>query len=160
MIEILIVSKVHNELFTTCKKEDAEKEIDRAQVFYAKDLLTVSEHKINYPNNAEYWQNRINEYAKKLAGGFEAVTWEEYEKREREKWLSKELIEITEKEYEDMLSFAINIHDNGRFEFYNNREKTSSVFTGQYAYDRTTKKFYFATVDCYDPSTWIPNKFF
>lgn len=160
MIEMLIVSKVHNELFTTCKKEDVPAEIDRAQVFYAEDLLTVSKHKVNYPKDAEYWQRRIDEYAKKIAGGFEAVTWEEYEKREREKWLSKELIEITEKEYEDMLSFAVSIHDDGRFQYYNNRERTSDSFTGQYCYDRKTKKFYFATVDSCDRSTWIPFKFF
>lgn len=159
-MEMLIVSKVHNELFTTCKKEDVMAEIDRAQVFYAKDLLIVSEHKINYPKNAEYWQNRIDEYSKIIAGGFEAVTWEEYEKREREKWLSKNLIEITEKEYNEMISFGITLHDTGRFFFFNNREKTSGVYTGQYCYDRKTDKYYFATVDSFDRSTWIPNRFF
>lgn len=156
-MEMLIVSKFHNGLFTTCKKESVQEEIDRAQVFYAKSLLTVSEHKINYPDNAKYWQGRIDEFAKKIAGGFEAITWEEYEKREREKWLSKEPTEITKEEYE----YALNVlppkkwYRNERYSMFFIGECTAMSFYGQYLYNKENGKYYYATADIFDESTWL-----
>lgn len=157
MTDLLIVSLHRNECFTTCKPEDAEKEIERAKKFYEDDLALVTSHKQNYPDNADYWQARIEEYSSILKSGFEAITFEEYVKREREIWLSKEPKEITLEEWD----YALNVLPpkkwirNERYSQFFIGECTTMTFYGQYIKDFSTGKCYYALADVYDESTWL-----
>ncbi len=157
MTDLLIVSLHRNECFTTCKPEDAEKEIKRAKQFYEDDLALVTSHKQSYPDNADYWQERIEEYSSILKSGFEAINWEEYEKRERERWLSKEPKEISQKEWEYALCVLPpkNWIRNERYSMFFIGECTTMTFYGQYLQDFQTGKFYYAMADILDKSTWL-----
>ena len=161
MDKILIVSKWNNDLWSTCKtQDDVPQEIDRAVASKRNDLMLCTRNLVGYPANAEYWTNECYRHVMVLREGYEAIGWEEYERREREKWLSKKVEEITLERYYEMEPFAIKCHRCGNYEFFNNREMTSENFTTQYVHNFKTGKCYCATVDVCDPSTWILVKFF
>jgi len=157
MEDLLIVSLHRNECFTNCKKEDVEKEIERAKEFYARNLAEVTAIKEEQPQKSDYWQNRIDEYSSILKAGFEAITWEEYVKRERERWLSKEPKEITEKEWYEALEVLPPKKwiRNERYSQFFIGECTTMTFYGQYLKDLSNGKCYYAMADIFDESTWL-----
>lgn len=155
--ERIIVNLFNFESFTLCKIDDADKEINRAREYYQNDVETYEHHLVHYPNMAEHWQHQLEVCKNILKAGFKAVTWEEYEKLQREKWLSKEPREITEEEYE----YALNvlppkgwIH-NERYSMFFIGECTTMTFYGQYLYDKANGKYYYAMADICDKSTWL-----
>lgn len=156
-----IVSKWDNTLWSICFAEDkVAQTIDEAIGNYRDSLKHCASHIVDYPKNAEYWTDECYRYVMMLRGGFEAISQEEYRRREREKWLSKKAEKITLEHYREMEPFAIRYHLTDNYELYNNREMTSDTFTTQYARNRKTNECYCATVDIRDKSTWIPVKFF
>lgn len=157
MTDSIIVSLYNNECFTTCKAEEVEKEISRAKEHYSEDLALVTSHKQNYPQDADYWQQRIDYYSSVISAGFEAITWNEYVKRERERWLSKEPKEISQKEWEYALCVLPpkNWIRNERYSMFFIGECTTMTFYGQYLQDFQTGKFYYAMADILDESTWL-----
>jgi hypothetical protein len=155
--DLLIVSKAFNDIFTIADKENYEGEIKRAKEYYSKDLELVTSHLENYPDNAEYWQSQIERYSAILAGGFEAITFEEYDKRQREKYLGKKPKEVTAKEFDDMLNVLPPLKwiRNERYSMFCVGECTTMTYYAQYLYDRESKKYYTNLVDIYDRSTWL-----
>lgn len=157
MEELLIVSLHRNEFFTTCKPEEAGNEIARAKEFYKRDLATVTSRKKDFPGEADYWQQRIEEYSSILQAGFEAITWEEYKKRQREKWLDKEPREITQEDYDYALNVLPPLRwiQNERYSMFFIGECTAMTFCGQYLYNKTNERYYYAMTDILDKSTWL-----
>ena len=82
-----IVNLFNNESFTLCKIDEVDASIKRAQEFYANDVETYKHHLIYFPNMSDHWQKQLEICESVLKAGFEAITWEEYVKRQREKWL-------------------------------------------------------------------------
>lgn len=152
------IVNLHNcECFTSCNFEDVDKEIIRAKDFYQKDVERYKQLLEEAPNMSELWSRELETCQHILASGFEAVTWEEYEKRQREKWLSKEPKEITREDYD----YALNVLppkkwiQNERFSMFFIGECTTMTFYGQYLYDKVSGKYYTALTDICDESTWL-----
>lgn len=152
-----IVNLFNNESFTLCKIDEVDASIKRAQEFYANDVETYKHHLIYFPNMSDHWQKQLEICESVLKAGFEAITWEEYVKRQREKWLSKEPKEITREEYD----YALNVLppkvwiQNERYSMFFIGECTTMTYYGQYLYDKVAGKYYTALTDMYDKSTWL-----
>jgi len=160
MKELLIVDLAFNDIFTTCKEGETTNAIKRAKTFYKSDLDLVRSHKENYPQDAEYWQTQIDKYSKILSAGFEAITFEEFEKRQRERWLNKPIKEVTGKEYDDMLCVLppIEWYDNDKYSIFMVGECYTMTYYSQYLYNKENKKYYSALVDRFDKETWIDKR--
>lgn len=153
----LIVNKYNNEVYSTT--DDTRSEIDMRKAFnsYSDDLELVINNKKNFPENANYWQEQIDHYRSILKAGFEVITFEEYIKREKQKYLNKEPREITEDEY----NYALNVlppylwENNGSYSMFFISEATHLSFHSQYIYVKLTGKYYTAIADVLDKSTWL-----
>ncbi len=153
----LIVNLFNNECFTMCKTEEVDANIKRAQEFYANDVETYKHHLIDCPNMSDHWQKQLEVCEAVLKSGFEAITWKEYVKRQREKWLSKEPKEITREDYDEALNVLPPKKwiQNERYSMFFIGECTTMTYYGQYLYDKKTGKYYTALTDICDRSTWL-----
>lgn len=157
MDNLIIVSKNNNELFTSCKAEQVQAEIERAKEFYARDLRVCKKHLINWPDMTDHWNREIKHLNAILAAGFEAVTWDEYQIREANKWLSKTATECTAEEYNRQLNILppLNYINMGTYTVFHVGECTTMTYYPQYIHIHGTNKYYCATTDLYDRATWI-----
>lgn len=157
MEELLLVNKFNNEVYTTTDGDHLEQARHNAFDSYSKDLERVISNKIDFPDNAEYWQESIDYYRNILSAGFEAITFDEYLKREKEKYLNKEPKEITEKEFNDALNCLppLRWYRNGSYSMFFIMEPTHLTFHAQYIHVKPTGKFYTAIADVMDKSTWL-----
>lgn len=160
MTDLLIVSKYNNELYTTCKKEEVNSSIKKAEESYNEDFKLCTEHLRDYPESADYWRSQVKRYSLMLQYGFDAVTWEEYEKRQRTKYLSDDPKEITSEEYEDYLNVLPPMEwiMNERYSMFFVSECYTMTYYRQCLYDKETGKYYSTLADLYDKSTWIDRK--
>ena len=153
----IIVNLFDNESFTLCKIDEVDAEINRAKEHYQNDVELYKHHLVHYPNMSDHWQKQLKVCESVLKAGFEAVTLEEYVKRQREKWLSKEPKEITMEEYD----YALNVLppkvwiQNERYSMFFIGECTTMTYYGQYLYDKVSGKYYTALTDICDKSTWL-----
>ena len=156
-MELLLISNFTKELYTLCDENTIDDARARAYNSYRDSFLMC---KKNVPYDKEYYEKQAEKYRQIILNGFSAVTWEEYEKIQREKWLSKEAREITAEEYE----YALNvlppkewIH-NERYSMFFIGECTTMTFYGQYLYNKENGKYYSALTDMMDRNTWIDKK--
>ena len=153
----LIVNLYDNECFTVSFDENIEECIARAKASYEEDVKTYERNLVEVPNMADHWKKELSRCKNVLAAGFEAITFDEYEKRQREKWLSKEPKEITREEYD----YALNVLppkewiQNDRYSMFFIGECTTMTFYGQYLYDKVSGKYFYALTDICDRSTWL-----
>ena len=159
MEKVFIVSKAFCECWTIVE-QDPEKvsaAIKHATEHYKRDVKTYKSHIIDYPEMKDHWQRQLERCEKILAGGFEGIAFDEYMKRQREKWLSKEAKEITA----DQWDYALNVlppmdwHRGDHESFFFMSEFLSGPFTEEYYHDFKSGKYYCAVVDYTDENTWI-----
>jgi len=153
---LIIVAKATNDNFTACKPTEVDDAIKRAEDFYKKDVEMYKSHLVNYPNMADNWNRGLKRAEQNLSQGFEAITFDEYFKREKKIVCTKP--KETSAEYYDMkLNCLPPLHwfqcDDCDWFFMSEFETLS--FTEQNYYDKRTGKYYCAIVDIYDKSTWI-----
>lgn len=157
MKDLLIINNADFDCFTTCKESEVNEKIESAEAHYKKGKSLYESHLVNYPEMKDWWEKQLAKTNEILRSGFRAVTWSEYEKLQREKWLSKEPKEITEKEYD----YALNVLppknwvQNERYSMFFVGECTTMTFYAQYIYDKRSGKYYTALTDICDESTWI-----
>jgi hypothetical protein len=157
MEDLLIINNAFVECFTLCKESEVSANIERARKYYEDDKSTLESHLVNYPNMADHWQTQLDRTKKILVSGFRSVTWDEYKELQREKWLSKEPKEITQKEFD----YALNVLppkcwiQNERFSMFFIGECTTMTYYSQYLYDKASGKYYTALTDICDESTWL-----
>lgn len=155
--ERIIVNLFNNDAFTICLVDDVDANIERARNYYTDEVELYKHHLIHYPNMSDHWQLQLKVCKDILKAGFKAVTWKEYVKLQREKWLSKEPKEITQEEY----YYALNVLppknwiQNERYSMFFIGECTTMTFYGQYLYDKASRKYYYAMADIFDESTWL-----
>ena len=82
MEELIIVAKSNNLNWTICEPCDAEEEKKKAKEHFEDELSTAIENQKDSPSN-ELWQREIDYCRLTLSEGFEAITFEEYRKREK-----------------------------------------------------------------------------
>ena len=157
MEDLMIIDNAYFECFTNCKESEVSANIERAKEYYERDKKCYESHLVEYPDNAEYWQGQLDKVKKVLESGFRAVTWEEFKKLQREKWLSKEPEEVTYEQYNYALEVVPpkKICSNERFFMFFVGECTTMSFYGNYLYERATGKYYYAMADILDKSTWL-----
>lgn len=156
-MNLLIINNAFADCFTICIESEVSVGIERAKKSYEHDKAIYESHLVNYPNMADHWQKQLDKCNKILQSGFRAVTWKEYNKLQRERWLSKEPKEITEEDY----CYALNVLPpkkwvrNERYSMFFIGECTTMTFYGQYLYDIKNGKYYYAMADICDESTWL-----
>ena len=156
-MELLIINNAFADCFTICIDSEVSVGIERAKKSYEQDKATYESHLVNYPNMADHWKFQLDKTNKILQSGFRAVTWEEYCKLQRERWLSKEPKEITEEDF----YYALNVLPpkkwirNERYSMFFIGECTTMTFYGQYLQDKESGKYYYAMADISDESTWL-----
>lgn len=122
---------------------------------YERDLRMYRSHLVNYPDMADQWQRGIEKIER---AELVAMTIDEFLARQREYYLAMPVQEVTEELYYEMLDILppLNYGKMGGYTLFCMSEFTNGVYTGQYA--KIGDKYYYATVDAYDQSTWIPNR--
>lgn len=155
-MKLLIVNKFNNEVYTSTDEANIEKAMQDAFIMYADDLDMAIDNKRNFPD-AEYWQKQIDYYQSILDSGFEAITLDEYLKRERERYLNKEPKEITAKAFNDALNVLppMKWYRNERYSMFFISEPHHLTFHAQFIFVKATGKYYTTIADVLDESTWI-----
>ncbi len=155
--ERLIINKFNADCFGLCNIADVDERIERARKYYQSEVEVYEHHLAHYPDMTDHWNEMLEKTRNILKAGFEAVTFEEYKKRQRERWLSKEAKEITAEEYDYALNVLPPKHwvRNERYSMFFIGECTTMSFFGQYLYDKQTGKYWTALTDILDESTWI-----
>ena len=151
----VVTMRVYTILNDNANKED---ELQKANQYYIDDFQKIKKFAEQYPES-EYWQTRYNSEKAKPQKHCKIMTFTEFEKAEREYLLSKELKQITEDVYYDMLNVLPPIKWTTRqnVEMFCMSEMYTCTYTSQYAHDKTNNKYYSKLVDCTDESTWIHN---
>lgn len=140
--------------------ESAEELLARANEYKATRIKETKENlkyiNENCPdNNNDSFFNKLHEDALKV--NYQVMTFDEYRQMKREKYLSDDLQEITQEEWDDKLDVLPPLYwctIDGVNEFCM-REMYDDTFTTQYA--RYNGKYYSKMVDVTDKSTWIHN---
>lgn len=151
--EMWIINTNNMSPYTYCKGKDIADKLKDAQEYNTKEIARLEALLMQYPNHPIF--TPMLETAKKAR--YEAMTWEEYETRQRAHLLAGEPQEVTEEHYNEQLDVLPPLHwctING-IEMFCMSEMWSGSYTTQYAYDRSTGKYYSKTVDSKDRSTWI-----
>lgn len=150
--DFCVVNTHEMHIYDFVMPEKAEEVIAKAKKKYQEEAKRFEE----LGKNNEYFA-----YVAKRSRNatFEAMTYEEFKRRERECILSMPLHEITEEEFHEMLNvlppLAWGSWNN--IEIFCMSEFYTGTYTSQYAHDRNTGKYYCKKVDYCDKSTWIPN---
>lgn len=157
MQDLLIINNAFKDCYTLCDKSQVKESIERARQAYEQDKALYEEHLVNYPNMAEHWEKQLAKTKKILKQGFSAVTWEQFQQIQREKWLSKKAKKITRKEYYYALEVLPPLHwvQDERCSMFFIGEPTCATFHQQYLWDKFTNKYYSAMADTQDRTTWI-----
>lgn len=157
MSRLFIINLYNNSIYTSCEEQDAQENLVAARKAYEEELELVKSHKQNFPKNASYWQGRIDTCLAILAAGFLAVTFEMYVAKEKERFLDKEPMEITEKEFYDALDCLPPLRwiQNDKYSMFFCSEPNSLTFHAQYIRINETCKCYTAITDILDRKTWI-----
>lgn len=157
MKDLLIINNAFKDCFTVCDKPQVKESIERARQAYEQDKVLYEEHLVNCPNMAEHWKKQLAKTKKILKQGFSAVTWEQFQQIQREKWLSKKAKRTSRKQYDYALNVLPPKHwiRNENYSMFFVGECTTMTYYQQYLYDKNTKKYYTALTDILDPSTWI-----
>ena len=137
-------------------QRDGETEADllrRANEYRQNDIDTWTRHSKNYPDNDTF--KGYLEQAKNKE--YRVMAWEEYQKGERDYYINKPMMEVTEDRYSEMLNvlpprYWMTI--NG-VEMFCMSEMLTGSYTSQYA--RIGGRYYTKIVDMLDRSTWINN---
>lgn len=141
----------------TIEKEKQKADIKRikAQEKAMEDVLKFKEYAEKYPGNSDYWLRQAEKAERAV---FEVMTFDEYLQKQREEVLSLPVQESTEEEFFEQLGVLPPFcHGTlGGMELFCMSEFDFGPYTAQYAKDGD--KYYFATVDAFDQSTWIPNR--
>ena len=157
MKDLLIINNAFKDCFTLCDKSQVKESIERARLPYENDKTTYERYLVEYPNMADEWQKQLAKTKKVLKQGFSAVTWEQFQLIQREKWLSKKAKKITRKEYYYAFEVLPPLHwvQDERCSMFFIGEPTYATFHQQYLWDKTTNKYYSAMADTQDRTTWI-----
>lgn len=134
---------------------------ERAREYYNKNLIQATGNASQFKEHAKYWMDRAVEYMKILEGGFSVMTFDEYITWQKKQLTSDDPQEVTQEEYEDMLSVLppLKFCTRGNIEMFCMREFWTGTITRQYAYNLVNCKYYSKLVDATDPDTWIYKTF-
>jgi hypothetical protein len=153
-MNILAVDTEHMSVYDFLKDEETEaKLLERANNNKQEDIKTWSNYCVNYPNREDF-RTYLAEANNKQ---YHVMTWDQFQKLEKDFYIGGQPIETTEEHFDDMLNClppmkwcTIN-----NVEMFCMCEMLTGTYTSQYA--RYNDKYYTKVVDVMDRSTWINN---
>ena len=153
---IVNVGKPVPSMFTYCLPEEAETERKRAEQEALESVETYARHIVNHPKDKEYWQSMKEQYE---AARYEIMSFDEYQRLEREALLSLPIQPVTEEQFNDALDVLPPLHwvTCAGVEEFCMMEMWTGSYTTQYAHVLGTDQYFSKIVDCRDKSTWIHN---
>lgn len=142
---------------------DGESEQELLQRAYNSNTRDIAHYEAiiaeNPESNSDGFFTKQLENAKKRE--YKVVTWNEYEALKRKRYIvDGEIKEVTEEQFNDALDVLPPLKwcTIDGIEMFCISEMTDSTYTAQYAHDKHNGKYYCATVDVMDKSTWINNR--
>lgn len=135
------------------KNETPKEALKRAIESNKKDIKTW-ENNILIHGTCEKFENYLKQHKQNK---FEIMTYEKFEKLERENILSKPLHEITEEQFNEMLNVLppMKWYNNSHISMFLMSEFYTASYTSQYCHDKINNKFYSKMVDAFNNETWI-----
>lgn len=133
--------------------ETEEQLLQRANTSKTKNIASWTRNVERYPDNEEF-----KNYLKSAQETeYKVMTWEEFERFQRNFLLDGELTEITSEIFENMLDVLPPLYwtTHNSIEMFCMSEMYTGTYTNQYAHDKRTDKYYTKLVDSTDKSTWI-----
>ena len=142
---------------------DGESEQELLQRAYNSNARNMAHYEAiiaeNPESNSDGFFTKQLENAKKRE--YKVVTWNEYEALKRKRYIdNREIKEVTEEQFNDALDVLPPLKwcTIDGIEMFCISEMTDGTYTSQYAHDKHNGKYYCATVDVMDKSTWINNR--
>ena len=142
---------------------DGETEQELLQRAYNSNTRNMAHYEAiiaeNPESNSDGFFTKQLENAKKRE--YKVVTWNEYEALKRKRYIdNREIKEVTEEQFNDALDVLPPLKwcTIDGIEMFCISEMTDGTYTSQYAHDKHNGKYYCATVDVMDKSTWINNR--
>ena len=142
---------------------DGESEQELLQRAYNSNTRDIAHYEAiiaeNPESNSDGFFTKQLENAKKRE--YKVVTWNEYEALKRKRYIvDGEIKEVTEEQFNDALDVLPPLKwcTIDGIEMFCISEMTDSTYTAQYAHNKHNGKYYCATVDVMDKSTWINNR--
>jgi len=155
--DMVIVNMATVTIFDYVFKGETQKEaLARGEAYYARELAEVLSLYERF--QSDYWQKRVCDITTQVESGCRVMTRDEFQKAQREHFLSRELEEISLEAYDDALNALPPVFwtRHGGVELFCFREFYRDTYTYQYAKDLASGKCYKKLVDARDKSTWIP----
>ena len=142
---------------------DGETEQELLQRAYNSNARNMAHYEAIIAENPESNSNGF--FTKQLENAkkreYEVITWNEYEALKRKRYIDNgEITEVTAEQFND----ALDVLPPRKWctidgiEMFCISEMTDGTYTSQYAHDKHNGKYYCATVDVMDKSTWINNR--
>ena len=142
---------------------DGESEQELLQRAYNSNARNMAHYEAIIAENPE--SNSDGFFTKQLGNAkkreYKVVTWNEYEALKRKRYIdNREIKEVTEEQFNDALDVLPPLKwcTIDGIEMFCISEMTDGTYTSQYAHDKHNGKYYCATVDVMDKSTWINNR--
>ena len=142
---------------------DGESEQELLQRAYNSNTRNIAHYEAiiteNPESNSDGFFTKQLENAKKRE--YKVVTWNEYITLKRKRYIDNgEIKEVTEEQFNAALDVLPPLKwcTIDGIEMFCISEMTDGTYTVQYAHDKHNGKYYCATVDVMDKSTWINNR--
>ena len=142
---------------------DGESEQELLQRAYNSNARNMAHYEAiiaeNPESNSDGFFTKQLENAKKRE--YKVITWNEYEALKRKRYIvDGEIKEVTEEQFNNALDVLPPLKwcTIDGIEMFCISEMTDGTYTSQYAHDKHNGKYYCATVDVMDKSTWINNR--
>lgn len=143
--------------------KDGESEQELLQRAYNSNAENIAHYEViiaeKPESNSDGFFTKQLENAKKRE--YKVITWNEYEALKRKRYIvDGEIKEVTEEQFNDALDVLPPLKwcTIDGIEMFCISEMTDGTYTTQYAHNERNGKYYCATVDVMDKSTWINNR--
>lgn len=149
---IVNINGGYGHVYDFCTLEDSQAKLNQAQANAIENVETYNRYIKDYPQQADYWTKCKKEYE---SAKYEAMTFDEFLKRQKIAFTTGEITEVTEEKFDDMLNVLPPLYWTtiGGVEMFCMGEFYTGTYTTQYA--RVGDKYYTAMVDATDRETWI-----
>lgn len=152
-MNILAVDIKHMNVYDFLRNGETTEELQsRADAHRLEDIETWKKNATNYP-----CETYDNYYKSALEKQYKVMTWDEFQKMQRDFYISDPIVETTGEHFEDMLNVLPPMKwcTIDGVEMFCMSEMLTGTYTSQYA--KHEDKYYTKIVDIADKSTWINN---
>lgn len=152
---VYIVDVSNMDVFDYCAQSAAANKLKHAYEHKAAEVERLIDMVAQYPGNAVL----AGQLKQTCAARYEAMTWDEYNYRQRAHLLAGEPMEVTRALFDEQLNALPPLEwcTLQGVEMFCMSEMWTGTYTTQYAHDKRADKYYSKMVDVTDRTTWIHN---